>query len=155
MILSEIKRRNPYENRKFFLFLSTKSLFSLLQKNFILYNKDKSAISFSLLHNIPQNNHNWELLYPIRITLDAGSLYEKYPSLEEKSNKIIFMGKKIDLLKHILSIEFIADIKLHLPMERMDSEYIKLVKYLFNKLSNFYSFEVGYVSKWDELKDYE
>jgi hypothetical protein len=151
MILSEIRiRNNPYENDTFFLFLSAKSLLSLLKNDFVLYNKDKSSIAFSLEYDIPQNNHNWELLYPIRISLNAKTLYEKYPSIISHNNKISFLGKRMDLLKHITEIDVIADIKSHIPMDRLDSEYIKLVKYLFNKIKNRYSFLIQYVNEWSE-----
>jgi len=148
IILSEIRKRkikNIFKGRYFYFFINANSLIFLIKNNFTLHNKNKSAIYFSLIHNLPQNQHDWIMLYPIRITLNAESLYEKYPSFIEKNNKIIYEGKKIDLLKHIIQIDIVKDISLHLPSGNLNLGYEEKINYLYKKIQNYYSFPIDYV----------
>jgi hypothetical protein len=151
IILSEIRKRkikNLFKNKKFYYFVNSSNLLELVKTNFILFNKNKSDIKFSLIPDVPQNNHNWIMIYPIRITINGESLYEKYPVLIEKNNKVIYEGKKLDLLNHIVEIDIIQDMSYHVPTDNLFNDYESKIIYLYNKINNLYTFPISYTDKW-------
>lgn len=151
LIFSEIRKRkikNLFKGKQFYFFININTLLHLLKTNFILFNKNKSLISFSLLHDLPQNQHNWIMNCPIRLIINGESLFERYPNILERNNRVLYEGKKLDLLKHIIQIDIIEDMSYHLPSENLNTDYQEKIDYIYKKVSNLNYFPINYVNEF-------
>lgn len=151
LIFSEIRKRkikNLFKGKQFYFFININTLLHLLKTNFILFNKNKSQISFSLIHDLPQNQHNWIMNCPIRLIINAESLFERYPNIIEINNRVLYEGKKLDLLKHIIQIDIIKDMSYHLPSENLNIDYKEKIDYIYKKINNLNYFPINYVAEF-------